>query len=84
MNINWWFKPQKIKEEPVVVKPAEPTHASYSDAVTLAETGPVAVKKMGDVFVAAAAGYTVRAPSLAVAVEELAKTIYEANKSDFI
>jgi hypothetical protein len=49
----------------------------------MAETGPVAVKKMGDVFVAAAAGYSVRAPSLAIAVEELARTIHEANKSDF-
>lgn len=79
------FKTRKVAPaQPVKPVPTPPTHASYSEAVTLQETGPVAVKKVDGVFIAAAAGYSVRAPSLAIAVEELARTIYEANKSDFV
>lgn len=49
----------------------------YSEAVTLNETGPVGIKKMGGIFVAFAGDISVQAPTLAAAVEELAKKVHD-------
>jgi len=45
----------------------------YSEAVTLNDTGPIGIKKMGDVFVAFTGDIQATGPTLTVAIEELAK-----------
>ena len=55
----------------------------YSEAITLNESGPVGVKKIGGVFVAFAGDVSVKAPTLAAAVEDLAKKVHDEMTGSF-